>query len=119
MVGIETRKHVHPAAAIDALGARLGATTVPVGAEDHRELEAWARALRAVRAMAAPAREQRGRQHDTPKGEPSMEPPKKPGVEPPKKPGVEPPKVYATKNFSQTARKGTHSSSLPVRSEPT
>jgi hypothetical protein len=111
MVGVETRKHVHAAAAIDALGARLGATTVPVGAEDHRELEAWARALGAVRAMAAPAREQRGRQHDTPKGEPSMEPPKKPGVEPPK--------VYATKNFSQTARKGTHSSSLPVRSEPT
>jgi hypothetical protein len=34
MVGVDTRKHIHAAAAIDALGARLGATTVPVGAED-------------------------------------------------------------------------------------
>jgi transposase len=33
VVGIDTHKHVHAAVAIDALGARLGAMTVPVGAK--------------------------------------------------------------------------------------
>ena len=51
IVGVDTHKHVHAAVAIDARGARLGATTVPVGAEGYHELEAWARALGAIRAF--------------------------------------------------------------------
>ena len=30
IVGVDTHKHVHAAVAIDARGARLGATTIPV-----------------------------------------------------------------------------------------
>ena len=51
IVGVDTHKHVHAAVAIDARGARLGATTVPVGAEGYRELEAWARSFGTVRAF--------------------------------------------------------------------
>ena len=51
IVGVDTHKHAHTAVAIDARGARLGATTVPVGLEGYRELEAWARSLGAVRAF--------------------------------------------------------------------
>ena len=51
IVGVDTHKHAHAAVAIDAHGARLGATTVPVGLEGYRELEAWARSLGAVRAF--------------------------------------------------------------------
>ena len=51
IVGVDTHKHVHAAVAVDARGARLGATTVPVGLEGYRELEAWARALGAIRAF--------------------------------------------------------------------
>lgn len=72
VVGIDTHKHVHAAVAIDALGARLGAMTVPVGAKGHRDLEAWARSLGPVRAFgvegtgsygAAPARSLRESGH--------------------------------------------------------
>jgi transposase len=51
IVGVDTHKHAHTAVAIDARGARLGATTVPVGVGGYRELEAWARAFGAVRAF--------------------------------------------------------------------
>ena len=51
IVGIDTHKHVHAAVAIDALGARLGATTVPVGERGYRVLEAWARSLGPIRAF--------------------------------------------------------------------
>jgi transposase len=51
IVGVDTHKHVHAAVAIDTLGARLGATTIPVGAEGYRDLEAWARSFGAVRAF--------------------------------------------------------------------
>jgi len=51
IVGVDTHKHVHAAVAIDALGARLGATTVPVGERGYRALEAWARSLGPIRAF--------------------------------------------------------------------
>jgi transposase len=51
IIGVDTHKHVHAAVAISALGARLGATTVPVGLEGYRELEAWARSFGAIRAF--------------------------------------------------------------------
>jgi transposase len=53
VVGVDTHKHLHVAVAVavDALGARLGATTIPVGIEGYRDLLAWARSLGAVRAF--------------------------------------------------------------------
>lgn len=51
VVGVDTHKHVHAAVAISALGARLGSTTVSVGARGYRELEAWARSFGPVRAF--------------------------------------------------------------------
>jgi transposase len=51
IVGVDTHKHVHAAVAIDALGARLGATTIPVGERGYQALEAWARSLGPVRAF--------------------------------------------------------------------
>src|SRR3954452_7273823 len=51
IVGVDTHKHVHAAVAIDALGARLGATNVPVGERGYRALEAWARSPGPVRAF--------------------------------------------------------------------
>ncbi len=51
IVGVDTHKHLHVAVAIDALGARLGTTTIPVRAEGYRDLVAWARALGTIRAF--------------------------------------------------------------------
>src|SRR3954453_22590802 len=51
IVGVDTHKHVHAAVAIDALGARLGATTIPVGERGYQALEAWARSLGPIRAF--------------------------------------------------------------------
>jgi transposase len=43
--------HQSRAFAIDALGTRLGATSVPVCAKGYRDLEAWARSFGTVRAF--------------------------------------------------------------------
>src|SRR3712207_6202851 len=51
VVGVDTHKHVHVAVAIDALGTRLDATTVPARTEGYRALEAWARSLGTIRAF--------------------------------------------------------------------
>ena len=51
IVGVDTHKHIHAAVAVNALGARLGAMTVPVGAKGYRDLEAWARSFGPVRAF--------------------------------------------------------------------
>src|SRR5215213_5174164 len=51
IVGVDTHKHVHVAVAVNARGARLGATTISVGAEGYRDLEGWARSLGAIRAF--------------------------------------------------------------------
>ena len=50
VVGIDTHKHIHAAVALSALGARLGATTVPASRAGYRRIAAWARCLaRALR----------------------------------------------------------------------
>jgi transposase len=51
IVGVDTHKHVHAAVAIDALGVRLGTTTIPVNDRGYRDLEAWARSLGVIRAF--------------------------------------------------------------------
>src|SRR3712207_4704834 len=51
IVGVDTHKHVHAAVAVNTLGARLGATTIPVSGEGYRALEAWARSMGPVRAF--------------------------------------------------------------------
>jgi len=51
IIGVDTHKDVHAAAAVSALGARLGATTVPASSEGYRRLEAWARSFGPVRAF--------------------------------------------------------------------
>ena len=51
IIGVDTHEHVRAAVAIDALGARLGATTIPVGEHGYRTLETWARSLGPVRAF--------------------------------------------------------------------
>ena len=50
-VGVDTHKHTHAAVAVTGLGARVGDLTIRVGLGGHRELEAWARSLGAVRAF--------------------------------------------------------------------
>ncbi len=51
VVGIDTHKHTHTAVALNALGARLGAMTVPVSHDGYRRIETWARAFGPVRAF--------------------------------------------------------------------
>lgn len=51
IVGVDTHKHVHAAVALNGLGARLGATTIPVSSKGYRDLETWARAFGPVRAF--------------------------------------------------------------------
>ena len=51
IIGVDTHKHVHAAVAVDALGARLGTVTVPVGETGYRTLETWARSPGSVRAF--------------------------------------------------------------------
>lgn len=51
IVGVDTHKHTHAAVAISALGARLGAVTIPVSRKGYQELESWACSLGKVRAF--------------------------------------------------------------------
>ena len=51
IVGVDTHKHVHAAIALNGLGARLGAITVPVNPQGYRELETWARSFGSVHAF--------------------------------------------------------------------
>lgn len=51
VVGIDTHKHIHAAVALSALGARLGATTVPASRAGYRRIAAWARSLGTVMAF--------------------------------------------------------------------
>ena len=51
IIGVDTHKHVHAAVAIDGLGARLCAMTIPVSDRGYRALEAWARSLGPIRAL--------------------------------------------------------------------
>jgi transposase len=51
IIGIDTHKEAHAAVAINGLGARLGAMTVPASHRGYQELEAWARSFGRVRAF--------------------------------------------------------------------
>lgn len=51
IIGVDTHKLTHAAAAINALGTRLGAMTIPVSGKGYQALEAWARSLGPVRAF--------------------------------------------------------------------
>ena len=50
IIGVDTHKHAHAAVAINALGARLGAITIPASRNGYQALEAWARSFGPVRA---------------------------------------------------------------------
>ena len=51
IIGVDTHKHIHAAAAINALGARLGTLALPASRKGYQELEAWARSFGPVRAF--------------------------------------------------------------------
>lgn len=51
IIGVDTHKLTHDAAAISALGTRLGTMTIPVSGKGYQALEAWARSLGPVRAF--------------------------------------------------------------------
>lgn len=51
VIGVDTHKDVHVAVAINGLGARLGATSIPATAAGFRQLVDWAAALGAVSAF--------------------------------------------------------------------
>ena len=51
IVGVDTHKDTHAAVAINTLGARLGAMTIPVSTTGYRDLEAWAKPFGPVRAF--------------------------------------------------------------------
>ena len=51
IIGVDTHKHTHAAVAINTLGARLGAMTIPVSTTGYRDLEAWARSFGPIRAF--------------------------------------------------------------------
>jgi transposase len=45
IIGVDTHKHAHAAVAINAVGAHLGTTVVPVSLDGYRALDSWARSL--------------------------------------------------------------------------
>ncbi len=51
IIGVDTHKHVHAAVAINGLGTRLDAMTIPASEKGYRTLEAWARSLGPIRAF--------------------------------------------------------------------
>ena len=51
IVGADTHKDTHAAVAINTLGARLGAMTIPVSTTGYRDLEAWAKPFGPIRAF--------------------------------------------------------------------
>ena len=51
IVGVDTHKRTYAAVAISALGARLGAITIPVNGKGYRALKTWAHSMGPVRAF--------------------------------------------------------------------
>jgi transposase len=51
IIGVDTHKLTHAAAAISTLGVRLGAMTIPVSGTGYQALEAWAQSLGSVQAF--------------------------------------------------------------------
>jgi transposase len=51
IIGVDTHKEVHAAAAISGFGAHLATTTVPASSKGYSALEAWAKSIGAVQAF--------------------------------------------------------------------
>jgi transposase len=51
IIGVDTHKLTHAAAAISTLGVRLGTMTIPVSGTGYQALEAWAQSLGSVQAF--------------------------------------------------------------------
>ncbi|MFG1244444.1 transposase [Xanthobacter autotrophicus] len=51
IVGVDTHKDTHAAVALNALGARLGATILPVSRAGYRQIETWAQSFGTVAAF--------------------------------------------------------------------
>ncbi len=51
IIGVDTHKLSHAAAAISTLGVRLGTMTIPVSGTGYQALEAWAQSLGSVQAF--------------------------------------------------------------------
>ena len=51
VVGVDTHKHIHVAAAVSPLGMRLGTITIPTNAKGYRDLAAWACSFGTIRAF--------------------------------------------------------------------
>jgi transposase len=52
IIGVDTHKDVHAAAAISWAGVHLAITTVPANSKGYGALEAWAKSMGAVQAFA-------------------------------------------------------------------
>ena len=51
IIGVDTHKDVHAAAAIDPFGVPLGTKTIPASSKGYQALEAWAVSLGPIRAV--------------------------------------------------------------------
>ncbi len=51
IIGVDTHKDVHVAVAVNTLGVRLDAITIPPNGRGHQALEAWAKALGTIQAF--------------------------------------------------------------------
>jgi transposase len=51
IIGVDTHKEVHAAAAISGVGAHLATTTIPASSKGYSALEAWAKSMGSVRAF--------------------------------------------------------------------
>jgi transposase len=51
IVGVDTHKDRHAAVAINEIGARLGALTIPVSPKGYQDLESWARVFGVIHAF--------------------------------------------------------------------
>ena len=51
IIGVDTHKNIHAAAAISALGVHLASTTIPASSKGYQALETWATSLGTVRSI--------------------------------------------------------------------
>ena len=57
IIGVDTHKDVHAAAAMSGAGVHLATTTIPASSKGYGALEAWAKSIGAVRRSASRARD--------------------------------------------------------------
>jgi transposase len=51
IIGVDTHKDVHAAAAISGAGVHLATTTIPASSKGYGALEAWAKSMGAIQAF--------------------------------------------------------------------